>query len=98
MIELALSILGCCPDAPPVSGSVMPSLISELDTPVEFAFAGTDVANKLPAASTAAANQVRFLRFFPIIIFLPSRVWLMRRFLMQNSANVINRSARREYH
>jgi hypothetical protein len=52
---------------------VIPSLISVLVTPVS-AYAGSDVANKLPTASTVAASQVPFARVFLIIVFLPSRV------------------------
>jgi hypothetical protein len=48
-------------------------LISLPVTPVS-AYAGSDVANKLPTASTVAASQVPFARVFLIIIFLPSRV------------------------
>jgi hypothetical protein len=48
----------------------------ELEVTPVSALAGSAVARRLPAASTAATNQVRFLRVFPIIFFLPSRVEL----------------------
>ena len=54
---------------------MIPSLISLALTPV-YAFAGSAVARREPEAITAAASQVRFIRVFLIIVFLPSRVWL----------------------
>ena len=73
---MALPILLYPGDAAPVSGRVIPSFISLLLTPAS-AWAGSAVAMRLPAASTVAASQVLFLRVFPIIVFLPSRVVLL---------------------
>ena len=53
---------------------MIPSLISLALTPVS-AFAGGDGGRRESEAISAAASQVRFIRVFLIIVFLPSRVW-----------------------